>query len=100
VATTLGVILAAMPAVGGLLLLIWLAVAAIWRYSSLAALTAAAALPVLAWWIDGRPSMVALGATLCLVVLLRHRQNIARLWQGTEGRIGQPVQTSNGHVVK
>ena len=36
-ATTLGVVLAAMPRVGGLLLLVWLMVAVVWRYSSLAA---------------------------------------------------------------
>ena len=60
VATTLGVILAAMPAVGALLLLIWLLVAAVWRYSSLAALVASAAMPVLAWLVDGRPAMLGL----------------------------------------
>lgn len=100
VATTLGVVLATMPAVGGLLLLIWLAVAAIWRYSSLAALAASAALPVLAWRLDGRPPMVALSVTLLLIVLVRHRENIVRLWQGTEGKIGQRVKTSNGQIVK
>jgi len=100
VATALGVILAAMPAVGGLLLLIWLAAAAVWRYSSLAALVASAALPVLAWLLDGRAPMVALSITLFLVVLVRHRENIVRLWEGTEGKIGQGVKTSNGHVVE
>jgi glycerol-3-phosphate acyltransferase PlsY len=100
VATTLGVVLATMPAVGGLLLLIWLAVAAIWRYSSLAALAASATLPVLAWRLDGRPPMVALSVTLLLIVLVRHRENIVRLWQGTEGKIGQRVKTSNGQIVK
>jgi glycerol-3-phosphate acyltransferase PlsY len=100
VATTLGVVLAAMPAVGGLLLLIWLAVAAIWRYSSLAALVASAALPVLAWWLDGRPPMVVLGVTLLLIVLLRHRENINRLWQGKEGKIGQRAAASSGQMVK
>lgn len=100
VATTLGVVLATMPAVGSLLLLIWLAVAAIWRYSSLAALVASAVLPVLAWSLDGRPPMVALGATLFLFVLVRHRENIVRLWQGTEGKVGQRVKTSNGQIVK
>lgn len=100
VATTLGVVLAAMPAVGGLLLLIWLAVAAIWRYSSLAALAAAAALPVLAWALDGRPPMVALGAALLLLVLVRHRENIARLRRGTEGKIGQKARRSNGPAVE
>jgi acyl phosphate:glycerol-3-phosphate acyltransferase len=91
VATTLGVILAAMPAVGVLLLVIWVAVATIWRYSSLAALVAAAALPVLALVLDGRTVMVVLAGTLCFLVLLRHRENIARLCQGTEGKIGQKV---------
>ena len=91
VATTLGVVLAAMPAVGGLLLLLWLAVAGIWRYSSLAALVASVALPLLAWWLDGRPAMVVLGITLLLFVSVRHRGNIVRLWQGTEGKIGQKV---------
>lgn len=100
VATTLGVVLAAMPAVGGLLLLIWLAVAAIWRYSSLAALAASAALPVLAWALDGRPPMVAMSAVLVLLVFARHRENIIRLWQGREGKIGQKARRSNGHTVK
>lgn len=91
VATTLGVVLVAMPAVGGGLLLIWLAVAAVWRYSSLAALVATAALLPLAWLLDGRPAMLMLGAVLCLLVLWRHQENIRRLLAGTEGRIGQKV---------
>lgn len=89
VATTLGVILVAMPAVGGLLLLIWLVVAALWRYSSLAALVASGALPALAWLLDGRPAMLGLSLTLLALVLVRHHENITRLWEGTEGRIGQ-----------
>ncbi len=99
-ATTLGVVLAAMPAVGGLLLLTWLAVAAIWRYSSLATLVASAALPVLSWLLDERPPMVVLSAALFLIVLVRHRENIVRLWEGTEGKIGQRVQGSSGQIVK
>ncbi|MBI4840027.1 MAG: glycerol-3-phosphate 1-O-acyltransferase PlsY [candidate division NC10 bacterium] len=100
VATTLGVVLAAMPAVGALLLLLWLLVAAAWRYSSLAALVASAAMPVLAWLLDGRPAMLGLSGTLFLVVLLRHRENIARLWKGTEGKIGQKVRASESQTVK
>ena len=100
VATTLGVVLACMPAVGGLLLAVWLAVAAIWRYSSLAALAASGALPILAWWLDGRSPMVALAIVLLLLLLVRHRENIVRLWRGTEGKIGQKAQMSNGQGVK
>jgi glycerol-3-phosphate acyltransferase PlsY len=100
VATTLGVVLAAMPAVGALLLLIWLAVAALWRYSSLAALTASALLPILTWLLDGRPAMLALSAALLALVTLRHRENIGRLLAGTEGKIGQRLTRSNGQRVK
>jgi glycerol-3-phosphate acyltransferase PlsY len=96
VATTLGVILAAMPAVGGLLLLIWLLVAAVSRYSSLAALTATTAMPFLTWLVDGRPAMLALSGVLAILVVARHRENIARLWRGTEGKIGEKARTNQG----
>lgn len=100
VATTLGVVLAAMPAVGGLLLLIWLIVAAIWRYSSLAALSATAAMPVLAWILDGRLPMLTLSMILVVVVFWRHRENIVRLYEGTEGKIGERARASNSQIVK
>ncbi|HEX7551041.1 MAG TPA: glycerol-3-phosphate 1-O-acyltransferase PlsY [Candidatus Methylomirabilis sp.] len=98
VATTLGVVLAAMPAVGGLLLLVWLLVAAVWRYSSLAALAAAAALPALAWLLDGRPVMVLLGALSAALIFWRHRENIERLGHGTEGKIGQKARPADTDV--
>ncbi len=96
VATTLGVVLAAMPAVGGLLLLIWLCVAGLTRYSSLSGLVTVLALPASAWLLDGRPAMVLLGVALLLLVLVRHRENIHRLWQGTEGKIGERVPGAEG----
>jgi len=92
VATALGVVLVAMPAVGGLLIVIWLLTAWYWRYSSLAALVAATALPELAWLLDGRPALVALGAALLLLILWRHRDNLRRLRAGTEGRIGEKAR--------
>jgi glycerol-3-phosphate acyltransferase PlsY len=99
VATTLGVILGAMPIVGGLLLAIWLAVAAITRYSSLAALAATVTMPLLAWLVDGRPAMIGLSGALLVLVVVRHRENIVRLLGGTEGKIGQKARqaASDGH---
>jgi glycerol-3-phosphate acyltransferase PlsY len=96
VATTLGVVLAAMPAVGVLLLLLWLAAAAIWRYSSLAALVASAAMPPLAAGLDGRPALVLLAAALAALVFWRHRENLRRLWRGTEGKIGEKAGAAPG----
>ena len=95
VATTLGVVLAAMPAVGGLLILVWLLVAVAWRYSSLAALAAAVALPALAWLLDGRPVMVLFGVLLAALIFWRHRENIERLRHGAEGRIGQKARLAD-----
>ncbi|MCX5736219.1 MAG: glycerol-3-phosphate 1-O-acyltransferase PlsY [candidate division NC10 bacterium] len=95
VATTLGVVLAAMPVVGGLLLLVWLLVAVVWRYSSLAALAAAAALPALVWLLDGRPVMVLFGLAAAALIFWRHRENIGRLRHGTEGKIGQKARPAD-----
>src|SRR5712692_10699220 len=68
--------------------LIWLAVAALTRYSSLAALIASAATPVLLWAL-GKPIEAALFALLTMLTWIMHRANIARLLQGTEGKIGK-----------
>lgn len=89
VATALGVVTAAMPAVGLLLLLVWLLVAALWRLSSLAALVATAVLPVATGLLDGREPMLRLAVALAVLVVWRHRENIRRLRHGTEGRIGE-----------
>ena len=99
VATTLGVVLATMPVVGGLLLLVWLAVAALSRYSSLAALVAVAMMPVFVWVVDGRWVMLALSGVLATLVVARHLENIRRLVAGTEGKIGQKAgeASSDGH---
>ena len=67
---------------------IWLVVAALTRYSSLAALVASAASPVLLWGV-GRTPEATLFALLTLLTWLMHRGNIARLLRGTEGKIGK-----------
>jgi len=66
---------------------IWLAVAAITRYSSLSALVAAVAVPILLY-VFGWPEIAGLFAVMTLIVLYKHRANISRLLAGTESRIG------------
>jgi glycerol-3-phosphate acyltransferase PlsY len=66
---------------------IWIAVAALSRYSSLAALVASALTP-LALWLLNQPSAAALFLALTALLWLMHRANIARLLQGSEGKIG------------
>lgn len=89
VATTLGVLLALSPLLGAASCLLWLIVAAVFRYSSLAALAAVAAAPVVAWYLLRDLQMVQLTGALALLVWLRHHENIRRLLTGQEPRIGR-----------
>jgi len=66
---------------------IWLIVAAATRYSSLSALIASAATPVMLWAF-GEAREALLFAALAALVGVMHRANIGRLVAGTEGRIG------------
>jgi glycerol-3-phosphate acyltransferase PlsY len=68
--------------------LIWLAIAALTRYSSLAGLAASAATPVVLWFIDDRRTAL-LFVFLTLLLWIMHRANIARLLDGTEHMIGR-----------
>jgi glycerol-3-phosphate acyltransferase PlsY len=66
---------------------IWLAVAAASRYSSLAALIASALTPF-GLWLMGWPEVAALFLLLTVLLWIMHRANIARLLNGSEGKIG------------
>jgi glycerol-3-phosphate acyltransferase PlsY len=67
---------------------VWIAVAAITRYSSLAALVAAVTTPIFIWW-TGDAHAAALLVVLSLLLWINHRANIARLINGSEGKIGK-----------
>jgi glycerol-3-phosphate acyltransferase PlsY len=88
VATFLGILLALAWPLGLAACATWAAVAALFRYSSLAALMAAGFSPVWAMLL-GRGEAVLLCVLLALLIYLRHGANIARLRAGTEPRIGR-----------
>ena len=67
---------------------IWLAIAALTRYSSLAALLASAATPAILWW-TGDVRLAELFLLLAVLLWIMHRANIARLIGGTESKIGR-----------
>ena len=93
VATALGVLLGISGWLGLLVLLTWLAVAVITRYSSLSALIASIAAPLYYILLDGnlwtaeKPVLLAIIAMSALL-LWRHAQNIGRLLKGEESKIG------------
>jgi glycerol-3-phosphate acyltransferase PlsY len=88
VATYIGVLLALAWPTALFFGAVWLTVAALFRYSSLASLTASA-LTAPALWFYGAPRAAALFLLLTVLLWIVHRSNIARLLGGTEGKIGR-----------
>jgi len=87
VATYIGVMLALSWPVGLIFCATWLVIAFAQRFSSLAALTAAATAPIFAYVISGI-SLAAVAGLLSVILYIKHATNIRRLWDGTEPRIG------------
>jgi glycerol-3-phosphate acyltransferase PlsY len=67
----------------------WIVIAVFFRYSSLASLVAAVFAPAYAWWLFGWSAILPVVIAISLVLIWRHRENIARLAAGTESRLGQ-----------
>jgi acyl phosphate:glycerol-3-phosphate acyltransferase len=87
VATYIGVLIGLYWPAALAFCVIWLSIAAASRYSSLAALIASALIP-LGLWAFGRPNVATLFLFLTAALWFMHRENIARLLNGTEGKIG------------
>ena len=87
VATYIGVLIGLYWPAALAFCVIWLSIAAASRYSSLAALIASALTP-LGLWAFGRPNVAVLFLFLTAALWFMHRENIARLLSGTEGKIG------------
>jgi glycerol-3-phosphate acyltransferase PlsY len=88
VAVYIGLLIAMFPPAALVFCVLWVAVAATSRYSSLSALVASFVTPIFLWWF-GHPALASLFAVLTLLLFYMHRENIGRLQAGTEGRIGQ-----------
>jgi glycerol-3-phosphate acyltransferase PlsY len=90
VATGVGVFIAIAPWQVVLVLGIFAAVVAIWRYISLGSIVATAAFPVLVHLMKHPPIQVVLGAAgAAIIIIARHHANIVRLLRGTENKLGQ-----------
>jgi len=89
VATALGSVLGLSPSIGLLLVLIWLGAVAIWRYSSGGALAAFGCLPVVAIVNEQRQEFLVFALIVSGLIWVKHKDNLVRLWKGTENKIGQ-----------
>ncbi len=88
VATALGIFLCLAPTVILIELVIFALVTFLWRYVSLASLTASATIPLLMLAFSCDPPIILLGVVMAILIFIRHSDNIKRLISGTENRIG------------
>lgn len=91
VATFLGILIALLPVAAGVYAAAWILVLLTLRISSVAGMTAAITAPVMALILHSAylPMLLA----FALLVLWKHRENIVRLRQGTEPRIGSKTSS-------
>ncbi len=96
VATALGVLLALNVWVGLGVLATWLLVAILFRFSSLAALVAAAAAPAYTMVLGLSREWAFASGIMALLLLWRHKKNIRNLLAGIEPRIGKRSAAASG----
>jgi glycerol-3-phosphate acyltransferase PlsY len=94
VATALGAVAGLSPLLALSLIAVWLLVALLTRYSSLAAICATLTAGAGVWLLSLPIVEQAAVSIIALLVLTRHRQNIAKLYRGEEGKIGATARTA------
>ncbi|MCB1916974.1 MAG: glycerol-3-phosphate 1-O-acyltransferase PlsY [Rhodocyclaceae bacterium] len=88
VATALGVLVGFSPLVAFGCAACWVLTARLSGYSSAAAIAAAVAAPPLTIWSTGNRDLAVAALAMTILLVWRHRTNIARLLRGEESRIG------------
>ena len=89
VATALGCLLALSWPTGLAWIGTWLLMAVLFRYSSLAALTASLLTPAYIWYFTHNWPFTITLTIMSIILIVRHRSNIQKLWRGEESKIGK-----------
>ena len=87
VATTLGVFLVLVPYAILILLVIFFVIFGLTRYVSLASIISAVVLPIAVYFTTRHIPLTVLGIIIGLLVIMRHKENIKRLINGTESKL-------------
>ena len=92
VATALGVQFGLSWMIGGAVAAIWLFIAKVMNISSLAALVSMSLAPLIVWLFWPAPELVIMQVIITLILIWRHRTNIAKLLSGEEGKISKQTK--------
>jgi glycerol-3-phosphate acyltransferase PlsY len=88
VATALGAVLGVAPWIGLTIMGLWIGAVYVWKYSSGGALFAFGVFPVVALLFHRSWLFIGFTCIVSLLIWVRHKDNLIRLWSGTESRIG------------
>lgn len=86
VATALGVFLALAPLAVAIAIALFAGMMFLWRYVSLASISAAAVMPLAVFFLGGDRSLIMVTLIIALIVIVRHHENISRLLSGSENK--------------
>jgi len=89
VATMFGVLLPWQPWIAVIAFSVWLLALGIWRYVAMASIVAGLTLPVSAWLLHASTPCMGAAVLFCLLMLIRHHDNIRRMVSGTESKVGE-----------
>lgn len=89
VATGFGVFIVYSPAVAGISLLVWILVALISKYSSLAAIVAVINMPIALFAFNASAIKIVVAILIAVIIIIKHKSNIKKLLSGTESKIGK-----------
>jgi glycerol-3-phosphate acyltransferase PlsY len=84
VATALGIFIYLAPLQTLIAIMLFVVTVRFSGYVSLGSLGAALSLPILIWLSDGAADLLIISAMIALLIVLKHRENISRLWRGEE----------------
>lgn len=93
VATGLGAVAAYSPASAVVMVVIWVGVAAVTKYSSLAAIVSASLLPIVFAFVDYSRVRITFGVLMAALIVYRHKENIKRIIEGNESKIGNRAES-------
>lgn len=88
VATACGVMLVVSPVAALIAIAVFVLIALLTRYVSAASMIAVAAVPVILAILPDKAAFVPLGIAMCALIIIKHNENIKRLMQGSENKIG------------
>ena len=93
VATAAGILIAINLWLGLATLAVWVIMVVVSRYSSLGALTASVFAPLFTFYLFGLTPYFYAALAMCAILIWRHKDNIAKLKNGTESRVGAKKAT-------